>query len=332
VLPFYDWSYGRFLVKILRAAKGADAVVLRGTSGFNQGYAEAVAALLIKLRWSNPPLVLVADASWDPSSAALEKLLPAFLAPLLPRLGRLGVRIVDGEHMRYGVLSTDETKAFKQRWGIDEERVRFTPYWATVSIPADDPPSDQGYVFAGGNTNRDFRLLVDAAEGLDVPVRIASGWQPDRPLPPNVTVTSVTVDVYDRMMRGAKVVVVPLKWTPRSVGQQTYLSGMRLGKPVIVTDSPGVRDYVVPGETALVVESNPAALREALTWVLDPANHAEVELLANRARQAVEDNYLGRHYFNRLWQTATEEAARRAQAQQSAPARRGAPKPRTGPI
>ena len=281
----------------------------------------------IKLRWRNPPLVLVADASWDPTSAALEELLPAFVAPLLPRLVRLGVRIVDGEHMRYGVLSTDETRAFKQRWGIDEERVRFTPYWATVSIPADDPPSDQGYVFAGGNTNRDFRLLVDAADGLDVPVRIASAWQPSRSLPANVTVTSVPMDVYERMMRGAKVVVVPLLWTPRSVGQQTYLSGMRLGKPVIVTDSPGVRDYVVPGETALVVESNPAALRAALSWVLDPANQAEVELMTKRARQAVEDNYRGRHYFKRLWDTATEEAARRAQARQGAPARRGRLKP-----
>ncbi len=48
MLPFYEWSYWRFLVKILCAAKGADGVILRGTSGFNQGYAEAVAVLLIK--------------------------------------------------------------------------------------------------------------------------------------------------------------------------------------------------------------------------------------------------------------------------------------------
>ena len=45
--------------------------------------------------------------------------------------------------------------------------------------------------------------------------------------------------------------------------------------------------------------------------VLDPANRAEVQLMTKRARQAVEENYLARHYFRRLWDTATQEAARR---------------------
>jgi glycosyltransferase involved in cell wall biosynthesis len=315
VLP-YQWGYWGFLRQILRAAKGADAVVLRGTSGFSEGYAEAVAALLIKLRWRHPPLILVSDASWDLTSEALESRLPRFAAPALRKLGRLGVRAVDGRHVVYGVLSTDEKQAFKERWGIDESRVRFIPFYATLPGALAAERADEKYVFAGGNTHRDYDLLVEAARGLDVPVRIASSWQPSRPVPGNVTVGPVPQDEYNRLMAGATVVVVPLARRPRSVGQQTYLSAMQLGKAVIVTDAPGVRDYLVPGETAVVVDSDPGALRDAIKWALDPANAQVVQLMAERGRRAVEEHYLPRHYFLRLWEAATETSAGQTSAGQ----------------
>jgi glycosyltransferase involved in cell wall biosynthesis len=323
VLP-HEWGYWRFLRQLLRAAKGADAVILRGTSGFSAGYVEAVAALLIKLRWRYPPLVLVSDATWDVTSQALEDRLPAFAQRLLPRLGRWGVRATDGRHVVYGVLSTDEKRDFERRWGVDGSRVRFIPFYATLWRDLASSATDEGYVFAGGISYRDYDLLVKATEGLDVPVRVASSWRPSQPLPANVTVASMPEEEYNRTMVGASLIVVPLRPAARSAGQATYLSAMLAGKPLIVTDAPGVRDYVVPGETALVVENDPAALRAAITWVRDPANQAEVQLMTKRARQAVEERYLARHYFSRLWETATQEAAHLALG------RRGRPGPAVG--
>jgi glycosyltransferase involved in cell wall biosynthesis len=317
LLP-HQWSYWSFLRKMLSAAKGADAVILRGTSGFGAGYVEAVAGLLIKLRWRHPPLVLVSDATWDVTSQALEDRLPRFARPLLPGLGRLGVRATDGRHVIYGVLSSDEKQGFEGRWGIDGRRVRFTPFYATLGRDLASSATDGGYVFAGGNSYRDYDLLVKAVEGLDVPVRLASSWRPSQPLPPNVEVASLPQDEYNRTMLGAGLMVVPLRPAARSAGQQTYLSAMLAGKPLIVTDAPGVRDYVVPGQTALVVENDPEALRAAITWVLDPANKAEVQLMTERARRTVEEQYLARHYFARLWETATQEAATQEAATQEA--------------
>jgi glycosyltransferase involved in cell wall biosynthesis len=317
VLP-HQWGYWSFLRRLLRAAKGADAVILRGTSGFTAGYLEAVAALLIKLRWRHPPLVLVSDATWDVTSQALEDRLPRFARPLLPRLGRLGVRATDGPHVVYGVLSSDEKRGFQERWGIDGRRVHFTPFYATVGRDQAASATDGGYVFAGGNSYRDYDLLVRAVEGLDVPVRVASSWRPAQPLPPNVQVGPLPPEEYNRTMLGAGLMVVPLRPAARSAGQQTYLSAMLAGKPLIVTDAPGVRDYVVPGQTALVVEADPEALRAAITWVMDPAHKPEVDLMTERARRSVEEQYLARHYFARLWETATQEAARRARPGDSA--------------
>ena len=335
VLP-HEWGYWGFLRRLLRAAKGADAVILRGTSGFTSGYVEAVAALLIKLRWRHPPLVLVSDATWDVTSQALEERLPAFARRLLPRLGRWGVRATDGRHVVYGVLSSDEKRDFERRWGVDGSRVRFIPFYATLWRDLASTATDEGYLFAGGISYRDYDLLVKATEGLDIPVRVASSWRPSQPLPANVTVASLPQDEYNRALLGASLMVVPLRPAARSAGQATYLSAMLAGKPLIVTDAPGVRDYVVPGETALVVEPDPDALRAAITWVRDPANRAEVQLMVKRARQTVEEHYLARHYFSRLWETATQEAAQRSRASasqgqraegQRAEARPGGPPP-----
>ncbi len=311
MLP-YQWGYWRFLRQIVRAAKGADAVVLRGTSGFSEGYAEALAALLIKLRWSHPPLLLVSDATWDVTSQAVESRVPGPARRFLPTLARWGVRATDGRHVVYGVLSQDEQRAFAGRWRVDGERVRFIPFYATLSRDLTGSATNEGYVFAGGNSYRDYDLLVEAADGLDVPVRVASSWQPSRPLPANVKVGPVPQAEYNRLMLGASLMVLPLRPAARSAGQQTYLSAMLAGKPLIVTDAPGVKDYVDPGETALVVDNDPVALRAAITWVLDPAHRAEVQLMTEKARRAVEERYLPRHYFGRLWKTATEEAARYA--------------------
>jgi hypothetical protein len=62
----------------------------------------------------------------------------------------------------------------------------------------------------------------------------------------------------------------------------------------------------------MVVDSDPGALRAAIIWALDPANEPAVKRMTEKGRQAVEENYLARHYFARLWDLATEEAASRS--------------------
>lgn len=62
----------------------------------------------------------------------------------------------------------------------------------------------------------------------------------------------------------------------RSAGQASYLNAIALGKPVVVTDAPGVRDYVDHRRTGLIVPpGDPIALREAVNWTLAPETLAE---------------------------------------------------------
>ena len=92
-------------------------------------------------------------------------------------------------------------------------------------------------------------------------------------------------DLYER----ASLVVVPLlPGTNYAAGVNTVLEAMAMRKPLIVTDTPGIRDYVEPNKTARVVPpGDPAALARAIAEMLE--DRACAQTLARNARQIVEN-------------------------------------------
>lgn len=273
----------RDLRRLLELAKGRPAVVLLGAAGMSHRYRDLVLAGLLKLRRGPRPRVLITDATWEPRSRALARrtgLPESFFAGLV----RGVVKAIDGPHVRYAVLSTHELETFPQTWGVDRERVVFTPFPATIDPEL--PTRDGGYLFAGGNSLRDYDLLEDALEGAPFRTRVASRWQPRRP-GGNVESGLVSHDEFVDLLTGARAAVVPLEDSVRSAGQQSYLNAMLLGKPVVVTDSPGVRDYVEHGVTGVVVPPEREALGAALRHVMDPANAQEYRRMGARARESV---------------------------------------------
>ncbi|WIU38556.1 glycosyltransferase [Methylorubrum extorquens] len=125
-----------------------------------------------------------------------------------------------------------------------------------------------GGVFAAGNSLRDWDLMLRAAGMVSAPVTIAAPnltLEQLRSAPRNVTAGPVSPARYDALLRSADVVVVPMQSRDdRSSGQGTMLAAMALGKPLVVNDAPGVRDYVKDSETGVVVpRDDPAALAAA---------------------------------------------------------------------
>lgn len=278
--------------RLRRLARGKEAVILLGASSFDQRYRDLVFAILLKLRPGPRPRVLVTDATWEPGSAALSR-----ATGLPPRwfgaLGRLAVRLLDGPHVRYAVLSTDELETFPRVWGVDPDRVVFTPFPATVE--KDTPVRDEGYLFAGGNSLRDYDLLERALAGEGPPTRVAADWRPRGNLP-HVTAGPRSHAEFVDLLAGCHAAVVPLRRSMRSAGQQSYLNAMLLGKPTIVTAAPGVVDYIRDGVTGVVVPPDAGALRAAIRDVMDPANAARYAEMGQRARawaleHATQDGY-----------------------------------------
>lgn len=267
-----------------KLAKDRKILILNGSVGRQQRYRDLIFAILLKFQ-RHPPPVLIQDATWEPGSEALAKEFP-FLKHWLPRLARLAISALDGPHVRYAVLSSDEARTFPQVWGVAPERVVFQPFPHTLRGYEDMATSDEGYVFAGGNSMRDYGLLGQALAGTNFPVRVAARWQPPAGLP-QVQASSTSHDEFMRLLANSHAVVVPMRRMVRSAGQSTYLNAMALRKPVIVTEAPGVRDYIKDGETGVIVPHDANRLRAALQHVMDPAHADFYQAMGERAQRDV---------------------------------------------
>jgi hypothetical protein len=299
----------RWLTAFWRESRGREAVILRGTVSFAERYRDLLGAVLLRLR-RDRPRVVISDATIEPGSRALAGRVPPLLARVLSPASRILVRLADGPHVRWCVLSTDELASFPATWSVAPERVHFTPFAHSLWNGGEhEPVRDDGFVFAGGNSLRDYPLLIEAARGLTAPVRIATGWRPPEPPPSHVTVGSVPHEEFLALMRASRVVVVPLVPTVRSTGQQTYLNAMALGKPVIVTDAPGVRDYIDDGVTGVVVAPDAHALHRALADALDPANARRYAEMGAKAREIVLTRFTDDRYREALLAVAGIPAA-----------------------
>jgi glycosyltransferase involved in cell wall biosynthesis len=295
---------------LVRLARSTRPAILLGASGFRRGYVDLLGAAVLARR-GYP--VLLADATWQPGSRALERLLriPAQVgvdaAPRYGRrLGRTAIRMLDADNVHYAVLSRHEVQTFPRLWGVDPRRVHFIPFCATAKTLEHEPGGDG--VLASGNSLRDYRALVRAAPNIDAKLTLATRL----PLPPipggDVEARFMPAAEHDARERAAAVVVVPLLAdTDRSAGQQTYLNAMGRGKPVVVTEAPGVRDYITPEETGLIVPNEPEALADAVNRVLKDRELAT--RLGNAARADVLSRFSLSAYVTRLLELADQVLA-----------------------
>jgi glycosyltransferase involved in cell wall biosynthesis len=298
----------RYPIQFVNRAARCDAVVVVGSLGFADRYQDVVAGIALRLLPpKRRPVLVVTEATWERSSQSLSRRFG--IASVGSIAARGFIRALDAPNVVYCVLSEVERATFADHWGVDEQRVVLTHYPATLSDAELEHRTTEGsYLFAGGDPLRDYDLLLRATRGIDIDVRIAARRY-SHPPSPRVTVGPVSHEQFRALEAGARVVVVPLRTdTERSAGQQTYLNALARGKVVIVTDAPGVRDYLIPEEHALVVEPTEGALRSAIERALDPANAEAMAAMAARGRTWASEQFTSERYTQRL-QDVAETAA-----------------------
>lgn len=285
------WGEIALLKGVLQAATRYEGLLL--FTGRGRFKPEVLAVFLLSFlprRWR--PTIVFCGEAWEPNTgwrAALDRII---------------VRFADRAISRYALLSNDERRLFPLIWGVDAAKVRFAPYTYSLTEEALQGCVETGtYIFAGGNSFRDYAPLVEAARMMpEHSFVFATRKLNDYPnLPPNVRAGQVPTDEYVRLLRGAALVVVPLRMgTYRASGQQTYLNAMALKKLVIVNDALGVRDYVHHGENGLVVRGTPESYVEALRWALDPEHKPDVDRMIACAYQDVLQRFNVTHHAQTL--------------------------------
>lgn len=218
----------------LRAAKGASSVVV---------YTHLVLLpfLLARTFGFKPNLVLVSFIYTQRRNPVLRTLRETYFRLVLSRVASVVVH------------STAEVVRYRALFPACE--FVFVPLWAHMSSRLELEVRDEGYLVSAGRSNRDYDTLLGATGDLKMPVKIICDSFPDRAVPPNVEILRNCHEVaYLRVMAGARVVVIPLKSDGESSGQMVLLHAMALGKPIVITSTSEVSEYVESGVTALCVE------------------------------------------------------------------------------
>lgn len=211
--------------------------------------------------WGRKPHVMI-DCNWYESASRWRTWLK------IMRL-RFASRAVH----RFVVWASHETEDYSRVFGLPAEKLEYVPFHTTLHDYQYEI-RDDGYLFAGGNYDRDYLTLIEAVRDLNVPAWIATTRQEQfagAAIPPNVRVEGTSAAGFRQAMAAARLVVVPMQpGLLHSGGQQTCLNAMYMGKPTIAVGRRWAVDLMRDGEDGLIVDyADPAGLRRAIRWVLE---------------------------------------------------------------
>jgi glycosyltransferase involved in cell wall biosynthesis len=179
---------------------------------------------------------------------------------------------------KFVVWARHEIDDYGRAFGVAPDKFLYVPFHTTLDFYQFEI-SDDGYLFAGGNYDRDYGTLVEAVRPLDVPVWIAT-TRPEQlrgmKMPEHVTVQGTTDAGFRQAMAAARLIVVPMQdGLLHSGGQQTCLNAMWMGKPTIAVGRRWAVDLIENGVHGLIVDyGDVEGLSRAIRWVLEHPEEA----------------------------------------------------------
>ena len=111
----------------------------------------------------------------------------------------------------------------------------------------------------------------------------------------------LSFDQFTSMLNDSKLVVIPLKDVQYACGQIVLLQAFAAGKPVIVTKTAGIWDYVEDRKTAYFV--SPGNPEELVTTILSLLNNRDLrKSLGRNARKMVETVFNAQEMAKNIFQ------------------------------
>jgi hypothetical protein len=162
-------------------------------------------------------------------------------------------------------FASEQAAYLSDKYGTD--RVHFLRQQVDTEFFTPGQGDPGGYVLmVGSDASRDLGTLQDAAFGLGIPVVLRTSLAvPDCPAHVMVVRERLGDHGLRNLYRGADIVVLPLHDTLYPGGITTLLEAFACGKPVVASNSRGIRDYLQDGRNCLIVPCEDAvALRAAI--------------------------------------------------------------------
>jgi glycosyltransferase involved in cell wall biosynthesis len=185
--------------------------------------------------------------------------------------------------------------------GVRPERLHIVPYSVDQRFfsPMPEVPQRPGFILSLGEIrSRDYQLLFQAVDGLPLQLLVAASgsWYAREKkrnisttvVPDNVLVSGGFSPVTLRTLYAqAQFVVLPVYDSVFSAGATAVLESMCMGRAVIATRSRGLRDFVIDGETGILVDPGDIhGMREAIRYLL--AHPEKARQMGENGRHRVE--------------------------------------------
>jgi glycosyltransferase involved in cell wall biosynthesis len=232
-------------------------------------------ALLRRLAVFRVPIVL-----WDLGLTESWPLRERILNQVVPR--------VDGVF----VLSASQKNYVETRWK-PRNQVEILGHAIDTNFFHPVPPETGGPILAvGDDPGRDYANLMAAWAGIKASLILKTNQIPaDTVAQPNVTLCRQRISHVElrSLYAACRFVVVPLHQTLNASGVSTILEAGAMGRAMVVSDNPAIRDFILPDVTCLVVPcGDVSAMRGAIERLLrEPDTCVR---LGENARRFVEQN------------------------------------------
>ena len=203
------------------------------------------------------------------------------------------------------VFSSNQIQMLRSLYG-EQTPVAFIPFCIDVDFyrPMPRPAGVEPYVFSCGlDAGRDFGLLLEVSANIPGRIVIKTGrdFTLDQGVYSNVTVSHerVSYPAFRELYAGASVVVITTRDTTNASGVTTLMEAMAMGRPVIVSDNPALRDYLPPADAGVVIPvGDSIALQTAILDLL--ANPEKAELMGQKAREFAMARFHPRLHFQAM--------------------------------
>jgi glycosyltransferase involved in cell wall biosynthesis len=182
--------------------------------------------------------------------------------------------------------------------------------WDTIDMQDQESSEDRPFrVLAAGRSGRDYPTLSKAVSGEDLDVTIICDNRES--LGGVIETANLRIlrdcygECYLEQLRRCDAVVVPLTVDDISAGQMVIIQAMAYAKPIIVTRTPTIEEYVIEGEEGLMVRRGDYdELRGAIRQLRDdPILYSR---LRSGARNAYERRYNQAAYTRNLVHVLTD--------------------------
>ncbi len=213
------------------------------------------------------------------------------------------------------VLGSEEKQRVENLFPVLMGKIELIPFGADITFfaPHGDVHSKRHLLSVGFDPDRDWSTLIEACEGMGVPLIIAT--RPSRvkhlqPLPNFVSIKTLSQRQLSREYNDTAIVIIPLDSSAGvndAMGCSTLFEAMASGKAIIATRTHVFNSYITDGINGLLVpEGDVEALRQSIKRLL--ADTALCEMLGKNSRAyAVEHLDSARcagqlaNFFKKIW-------------------------------